>query len=84
MKKAETEKAETEGIETEKVEMKKVEIRRRRVKKFFATYVGKHGHISLSGIGRIFPGKPFEVTEQVANALRQSATYTIEEKTSYV
>lgn len=65
--------------------MKKVrKKRKKRVKKFFATYVGKQRHISLAGIGRIFPGKPFEVTELVADSLRQSANYTIEEKTSYV
>lgn len=58
--------------------------RKKRVKRFFATYVGKHRHISLAGIGRIYPGKPFEVAELVADALRQSANYTIEERTSYV
>jgi len=63
---------------------KEKRVKKKRVKKFFATYVGKQRHISLAGIGRIYPGKPFEVTELVADGLRQSADYTIEEKTSYV
>jgi len=43
---------------------------RRRKYEYFATYLGKHKVISLSGVGRIHSGKEFEVSENIFNTLR--------------
>ena len=51
-----------------------------RTKKFVATYVGPPTNIKLSGVGRIIPGKPFEVKEKIANALSFDKNFTVKTK----
>jgi len=65
-------------VEKEKVEEKVVE---RKIVGYVATYIGPPTNMTLSGIGKIIPGKPFEVTEKIANALRfDSKNFTVKPK----
>ena len=59
---------------------------KKRITKYFATYIGSQKHISLSpGVGKIMPGKPFEVKESVAFTLRQDPeNFRVKEKYEYV
>jgi len=57
---------------------------RKRVKKFFATYVGKQKVISLSpNIGKVVRDVAFEVDVKMANTLRFDRNFRVEEKTMY-
>jgi len=58
--------------------------RRKRITKYIVTYTGKHKHLTLSGIGKLIPGKSFEVTEKVAEALKPIAHYKVEKEYVYV
>jgi len=71
---------------------KKTTSRVKRIKKverefsvtYFATYTGKQRNMKLSpGIGKLVPGKPFEVTEKMANSLRRDSNFKVEEKRVY-
>jgi len=57
--------------------------KRKRVKKFYAVYLGKHKHISLSGIGRIYIGKEFEVSESQYNTLNQDENFKVKMTNKY-
>jgi len=48
---------------------------------FVATYIGPPTNMKLSGVGKIIPGKPFEVTEKIANALSFDKNFRV--KTEY-
>lgn len=56
---------------------------RKRYYKYFITYVGKHKHISLSGVGRITSGKEIEVQEKVANFLRDTKDWKVRRSYAY-
>lgn len=45
--------------------------KKRRIKKWFLVYNGKHKHISLPGIGRIIPGKEYPIDATRANQFRE-------------
>jgi len=57
--------------------------RRRRIKRYFVTYIGRQKNIRLSGVGRVHIGKEFEVSEKIANALRSSKNWKIREGYGY-
>jgi len=60
-------------------------MRRKRVKKFFVTYIGPHRHMSLPPIpGIVVPGKEYEVPEKIANTLRLSQDWRVREKFTYI
>ena len=51
---------------------------------YFATYMGTQKNMRLSpGIGKLVPGKSFEVTEKMANCLRRDSNFKVEEKRVY-
>lgn len=51
---------------------------------YFATYLGKQRNMKLSpGIGKLIPGRPFEVTEEMANSLRRDSNFKVERKRKY-
>lgn len=43
----------------------------------FISYTGKAGHISLSGVGRITPGKEYEVREEIADFLKDTKNWKV-------
>jgi hypothetical protein len=45
--------------------------KRKRITRFWATWIGPKGYIRLSGVGRIFPGKEFEISEKQARAFEK-------------
>lgn len=60
-------------------------VKKERVKKipviYFATYTGNQKNMRLSpGIGKLVPGKPFEVTEEMANSLERDSNFKVEKK----
>jgi len=51
---------------------------------YFATYLGRQRNMRLSpGIGKLVPGRSFEVTEKMANSLRRDSNFKVEEKREY-
>lgn len=77
------EEPEEEVVPEPKPEVKK-KSKRERVYTYFAKYIGKHKDIRLSGIGRIYIGKEFEVSENVANALRLDENFEVRKSYTYV
>jgi len=57
---------------------------KRRVTKFFVTYVGNQKHISLTGIGRVYIGKEFEVTEGQYNSLELDSNFKTRKGWTYI
>jgi len=55
--------------------------KRKRKHVHVATYTGTAKDITLSGVGRIHPGKEFEVSERIANALKLDRNFEV--KTTY-
>lgn len=46
---------------------------------YSATYTGAQRNMRLSpGIGKVVPGKPFEVTEKMANSLKRDSNFKVE------
>jgi|GEM_PF-4327664 len=56
-------------------------MKKKRVKRFFATYTGTQRNMRLSpGIGRVVPGRSFEVTEKIANALKSDPNFIVKDR----
>jgi len=63
-------------------EVKVVEVRKPVKRKivgmrYFISYVGKATHISLSGVGKLIPGKEHEVRKEVADFLDNDKEYRV-------
>ena len=48
------------------------------IKRFVAIYIGPKTNMKLSGVGKIIPGRPFEVTKKIADALRFDKNFKVE------
>lgn len=55
--------------------------KRKRMHVHVAKYTGTAKNITLSGVGRIRPGKEFEVSENIANSLKLDRNFEV--KTTY-
>jgi hypothetical protein len=58
--------------------------KKKRITKYYATYIGPPCILKLSGVGEITRGKPVLVSEKVANALRLSENWDVKPKHEYV
>jgi len=63
---------------------KQVKIKRKRKQIFLAKYIGTAKNIRLSGIGRIYIGKEFEVSEKIANALGFDENFKVKTIYKYI
>jgi len=70
-----------EVAEEEPVVEEQPKPKRKRLHVHVATYTGTAKRITLSGVGRIHPGKEFEVSERIANALKLDENFEV--KTTY-
>ena len=74
----EVEKEEEEEVKVEIVEVKeKVKEKRIVGMRYFISYTGKATHISLSGVGKIIPGKKYEVRKEIADFLDNDKSYNV-------
>jgi len=46
-------------------------------KRFFVVYTGQHKVLELSGVGKITIGHEYEVSEKIANSVRQMPDWNI-------
>lgn len=60
-----------------KVEVKPVKIKAKKIGVFMAVYTGTARNIRISGVGRIHPGKEFEVSEKIAKSLRLDDSFKV-------
>lgn len=70
--------------EPEPVKEEEPKKKKKRVYTYLAKYTGTAKNIRLSGIGRIYIGKEFEVSENVANALRLDENFEVRKSYTYV
>lgn len=66
-----------EKVEVEIVEVKKPIERKIIGMRYFISYVGKATHISLSGVGKLIPGKEYKVRKEVADFLDSDKEYKV-------
>jgi len=63
--------------------IEKKPVKKKRIKKgtgvYYAIYVGKHKHISYTGIGRVIPGKEYPINKKLANSLSSSKNWNVRE-----
>jgi hypothetical protein len=83
----EVEEEETEIVEEPKPEPvveEEPKPKRKREYIHVAKYVGTAKKITLSGVGRIHPGKEFEVSENIANTLKLDENFEVRTTYKYI
>ena len=63
---------------------KQIKRKRKRKQIFLAKYIGTAENISLSGIGKIYIGKEFEVSEKIVNALKLDKNFEVRTIYKYI
>ena len=56
---------------------------RKRMKKYFAVYKGTAKNIRLSGVGKIYIGKEFEVSEKIGLTLMNDPNFEVKTRYKY-
>ena len=85
----EVDEEESEIVEEEPEPEPVVEVEEKQKKKVrmyvhVAKYIGTAKRITLSGVGRIHPGKEFEVSERIANTLKLDENFEVETTYKYI
>ncbi|MHA1386759.1 MAG: hypothetical protein ACTSR3_23635 [Candidatus Helarchaeota archaeon] len=57
--------------------------RRKRIYKYFGTWIGPKGYMRLPGVGRIIPGKEVELSKRQAQAFESSPNWKIRKSYEY-
>lgn len=73
----EMEKEEEEEVKVEVVEVKKPMKKKVIGMRYFIRYTGKATHISLSGVGKLIPGKEHEIRKEIADFLDNDKSYNV-------
>lgn len=63
---------------------RKKQIKKKRKEIFLAKYIGTAKNIKLSGIGKIYIGKEFEVSEKIVNALKLDRNFEVRTIYKYI
>lgn len=64
-------------VKVEVVAVKKPAKRKVIGMRYFISYIGKATHISLSGVGKLIPGKECEVRKEIADFLDNDKEYKV-------
>jgi len=66
-----------------KVEQEKVKQKKLIETKYYAIYRGAHRHMTISGIGRIIPGKKYPISKHRADSFRPFDFWEVSEESIY-
>lgn len=58
--------------------------KRKRLHVHVVKYIGTAKRITLSGVGKIYPGKEFEVSERIANTLKLDENFEVRTTYKYI